>query len=104
MSVIDAYHQLVAGLGILVLSVVGSALWLGWIIFSWSRPIGRLRLRLPPTDTRGLYVDWHCRRAVGGKTAVRLAGVVPGPVGSVLPCAICGHVFAFVVPQQCARP
>jgi signal transduction histidine kinase len=38
----DAYHQLVAGLGILVLSVVGSALWLGWIIFSWSRRIGRL--------------------------------------------------------------
>jgi signal transduction histidine kinase len=37
-----AYHQLVAGLGILVLSVVGSALWLGWIIFSWSRRIGRL--------------------------------------------------------------
>jgi signal transduction histidine kinase len=37
-----AYHQLVAGLGVLVLSVVGSALWLGWIIFSWSRRIGRL--------------------------------------------------------------
>jgi hypothetical protein len=38
----DAYHRLVAGLGILVLSVVGSALWLGWIIFSWSRRIARL--------------------------------------------------------------
>jgi signal transduction histidine kinase len=38
----EAYRRLVAGLGILVLSVVGSALWLGWIIFSWSRRIGRL--------------------------------------------------------------
>ena len=42
----DAYHHLVAGLGILVLSVVGSALWLGWIIFSWSRRIGRLERTL----------------------------------------------------------
>ncbi len=50
----DAYHQLVAGLGILVLSVVGSALWLGWIIFSWSRRIGRLEHVLQHQDAEDL--------------------------------------------------
>jgi signal transduction histidine kinase len=49
----DAYHQLVAGLGILVLSVVGSAAWLGWIIFSWSRRIGRLEHALQYQDADG---------------------------------------------------
>jgi signal transduction histidine kinase len=41
-----AYQQLVAGLGILVFSVIGSALWLGWLLFSWSRRIGRLEYAL----------------------------------------------------------
>src|SRR5207245_9517581 len=50
----DAYHQLVAGLGLLVLSVVGSALWLGWIIFSWSRRIGRLEHALQHQDAEDL--------------------------------------------------
>ncbi len=50
----DAYHQLVAGLSILVLSVVGSALWLGWIIFSWSRRIGRLEHALQHQDAEDL--------------------------------------------------
>jgi signal transduction histidine kinase len=50
----DAYHHLVAGLGILVLSVVGSALWLGWIIFSWSRRIGRLEHALQHQGTEDL--------------------------------------------------
>ncbi len=54
----DAYHQLVAGLSILVLSVVGSALWLGWIIFSWSRRIGRLEHALQ-------HQDASARRAAG---------------------------------------
>jgi signal transduction histidine kinase len=49
-----AYHQLVAGLGILVLSVVGSALWLGWIIFSWSRRIGRLERALQHPEAEDL--------------------------------------------------
>jgi signal transduction histidine kinase len=52
----DAYHQLVAGLGILVLSVVGSALWLGWLIFSWSRRIGRLEHALHHHETQDLPV------------------------------------------------
>ena len=52
----DAYHQLVAGLGILVLSVVGSALWLGWIIFSWSRRIGRLEHALQHHEAEDLPV------------------------------------------------
>jgi signal transduction histidine kinase len=50
----DAYRQLVAGLGILVLSVVGSALWLGWIIFSWSRRIGRLEHALQHHEAEDL--------------------------------------------------
>jgi len=50
----DAYRQLAAGLGILVLSVVGSALWLGWIIFSWSRRIGRLEHALQHHEAEDL--------------------------------------------------
>jgi signal transduction histidine kinase len=50
----DAYHRLVAGLGILVLSVVGSAAWLGWIIFSWSRRIGRLEHALQHHEAEDL--------------------------------------------------
>jgi signal transduction histidine kinase len=50
----SAYRQLVAGLGILVLSVIGSALWLGWIIFSWSRRIGRLEHVLQHHETEEL--------------------------------------------------
>lgn len=41
-----AYNQLLVGLGLLVLLVVGSALWLGWLIFGWSRRIGRLERAL----------------------------------------------------------
>jgi signal transduction histidine kinase len=50
----DAYRQLVAGLGILVLSVIGSALWLGWIIFSWARRIGRLERALQHHEAEDL--------------------------------------------------
>src|SRR6202051_844557 len=50
----DAYHQLMAGLGILVLSVVGSAAWLGWIIFSWSRRISRLEHALQHHEAEDL--------------------------------------------------
>lgn len=50
----DGYRQLVAGLGILVLSVIGSALWLGWIIFSWSRRIARLERALQHQESEDL--------------------------------------------------
>src|SRR5438874_1353237 len=41
-----AYNQLLAGLAVLALTVLGSALWLGGILLSWSRKIGRLAAEL----------------------------------------------------------
>jgi signal transduction histidine kinase len=38
----QAYNQLLAGLALLAITVFGSALWLGYILVSWSRKLGRL--------------------------------------------------------------
>ncbi len=41
-----AYNQLLAGLALLGATVLGSALWLGGILLSWSRKLGRLKRAL----------------------------------------------------------
>ncbi len=41
-----AYNQLLTGLGVLALTVLGSAIWLGIILYSWSRRIMRLEAAL----------------------------------------------------------
>jgi signal transduction histidine kinase len=41
-----AYNQLLTGLGVLGLTVVGSAIWLGIILYAWSRKIIRLEAAL----------------------------------------------------------
>jgi signal transduction histidine kinase len=45
-----AYNQLLAGLSLLALTVFGSALWLGYILVSWSRKLGRLEGALADHD------------------------------------------------------
>jgi signal transduction histidine kinase len=41
-----AFNQLLTGLGVLALTVLGSAIWLGIILYSWSRKIIRLEAAL----------------------------------------------------------
>jgi signal transduction histidine kinase len=45
-----AYNQLLAGLALLALTVFGSALWLGYILVSWARKLGRLEGALADHD------------------------------------------------------
>jgi signal transduction histidine kinase len=45
-----AYKQLLAGLALLAITVVGSALWLGYILLSWSRKLRRLEGALSDHD------------------------------------------------------
>jgi signal transduction histidine kinase len=41
-----AYTHLLAGLLVLALTIFGSALWLAWVLYSWSRRIGALESTL----------------------------------------------------------
>lgn len=45
-----AYNQLLTGLGVLALTILGSAIWLALILFTWSRKIASLEVAL---GTRG---------------------------------------------------
>jgi signal transduction histidine kinase len=45
-----AYNQLLAGLALLALTVFGSALWLGYILVTWSRKLKRLEGALADHD------------------------------------------------------
>jgi signal transduction histidine kinase len=47
-----AYNQLLAGLGVLALSVLGSALFLGRLLFAWSRRIGQIEAALARHNER----------------------------------------------------
>jgi signal transduction histidine kinase len=47
----QAYNQLLIGLGVLSLTVLGSAIWLGTILHSWSRTIVRLEAALANHQT-----------------------------------------------------
>ena len=46
-----AYNQLLIGLAALALTVLGSAIWLGRILYSWSRNITRLQTALVERET-----------------------------------------------------
>jgi signal transduction histidine kinase len=46
----QAYHQLLVGLAVLALTVLGSAIWLGQILFSWSRKLNHLEAALVDHD------------------------------------------------------
>jgi len=47
-----AYNHLLAGLVVLALTILGSALWLAWVLYSWSLRIGLLEATLgKPHDT-----------------------------------------------------
>jgi signal transduction histidine kinase len=46
----QAYHQLLVGLAVLALTVLGSAAWLARILFSWSRKLERLEAALVDHD------------------------------------------------------
>jgi len=45
-----AYNQLLIGLLLLAFMVIGSAAWLGRILYSWSQKIARLETALTQTD------------------------------------------------------
>src|SRR5438067_5894838 len=47
-----AYNQLLAGLAVLGLTVLGSAIWLARILFLWSRRLARLETELAGRDPR----------------------------------------------------
>jgi signal transduction histidine kinase len=42
----EGYRRLVTGLGVLALTVLGSAIWLGWVLLAWSRRIGEIEVAL----------------------------------------------------------
>jgi len=46
----EAYHQLLVGLAVLALTVLGSAAWLAGILISWSRKLNRLEAALVDHD------------------------------------------------------
>jgi len=45
-----AYNQLLAGLGVLALTILGSAMWLARILYSWTQKISRLEAALGARD------------------------------------------------------
>jgi signal transduction histidine kinase len=45
-----AYNHLLAGLIVLALTLFGSAIWLAWVLYSWSRRIGMLEATLGRRD------------------------------------------------------
>jgi signal transduction histidine kinase len=49
-----AYNQFLAGLAVLALTVLGSAAWLGQILFAWSRKIAHLESALAARSDRGV--------------------------------------------------
>lgn len=42
----EGYRRLVTGLGVLAITVLGSAIWLGWVLVGWSRRIGEIETAL----------------------------------------------------------
>jgi signal transduction histidine kinase len=42
----EGYRRLVTGLGVLAVTVLGSAIWLGWVLVAWSRRIGEIEVAL----------------------------------------------------------
>jgi signal transduction histidine kinase len=74
-----AYAQLLAGLAVLALTVCGAAIWLGMILFSWSRKLTRVeaaladhesgKADLPPLPLTG---ERELDRLVGALNAVGL--------------------------------
>ncbi len=38
----EGYRRLVTGLGVLAVTVLGSAIWLGWVLLAWSRRIAEI--------------------------------------------------------------
>jgi signal transduction histidine kinase len=42
----EGYRRLVTGLGLLAVTVLGSAIWLGWVLVAWSRRIGEIEVAL----------------------------------------------------------
>ena len=44
------YNQLLVGLSVLALTVLGSALWLAYILLSWSRKVARLEMAIADRD------------------------------------------------------
>ena len=42
----EGYRRLVTGLGVLSVTVLGSAIWLGWVLVAWSRRIGEIEVAL----------------------------------------------------------
>ena len=55
-----AYNQLLVGLAILALTVLGSAVWLGRILYGWSRKLQGLEAALASHDSQSARIcrDW----------------------------------------------
>jgi signal transduction histidine kinase len=49
-----AYNQLLAGLAVLALTILGSAAWLARVLYSWSRKIGVIESALAKRDERAV--------------------------------------------------
>ncbi|CCE12143.1 putative two-component system sensor protein [Bradyrhizobium sp. STM 3843] len=77
-----AYHHLLAGLTVLALTIFGSALWLAWVLYAWSRRIALLEVtlgkphdpadlpRLPHTGERELDRLVDAVNDAGGRLAL----------------------------------
>jgi signal transduction histidine kinase len=65
-----AFNQLLIGLGVLALTVLGSAIWLGIILYSWSRKIIRLEAALG--DHQAGQADLPALRRTGERELDRL--------------------------------
>ena len=49
-----AYNQLLAGLAVLALTILGSAAWLALVLYSWSRKIGAIESALAKRETHAV--------------------------------------------------
>ena len=50
----EGYLRLLTGLGVLCVTVLGSALWLAWVLIAWSRRIGEIEIALAG-ETGGVF-------------------------------------------------
>ena len=69
-----AYHQLLIGLAVLAVTVLGSAIWLGGILFLWSQKLARLEasLAVRSDDLAALPLTGGARaRPIGGRPQCR---------------------------------
>jgi signal transduction histidine kinase len=71
-----AYNQLLAGLAVLAITVLGSAIWLGQILFSWSRKLTRLEAAL--VDRDGGNADLPALQLTGERELDRLVEALNG--------------------------